>query len=353
MPRCQQRRSGFTLIELLVVIAIIAVLIALLLPAVQAAREAARRSQCVNNLKQLGIAMHNYHDVNGALPWSQGPYGPWTDWSVLVGILPHMEQGALFNAINFGVNYGGTALNPAIPGGAINSTAMRIQVAGYLCPSDDIRLTNAEGHTNYAACVGNMPIFYPRSDSLGRADTNGMFGPHSGPYGAGLKNTTFSSIRDGLSMTAMMSEYVKGSGTANNQKRDPSRPSASASLIPLTSDIRNPGPYRTACLAADPKVATTPLIGGYSRGQYWQLGHPHGASYNHVMTPNTWSCASNPNGSLNNYDGSMGASSYHSGGVNVLFGDGTVRFVKDSVSPQTWWAIASRADSEVVSADSL
>lgn len=351
------RRSGFTLIELLVVIAIIAVLIALLLPAVQAAREAARRSQCVNNLKQLGLAMHNYHDVNGALPWSQGPYGPWTDWSAPIAFLPYMEQAPLYNSINFGVNAaGGAALSPAHPnGGAFgqNTTAFRVQVAGLLCPSDDIRLTNAEGHTNYSPCLGNLPVNYPRTDSAGRVDTNGMFGPHSGPYGVGPKNTTFSSVRDGLSMTAAFGEQIKGIGTANNQKRDTTSPTASLSLVTLTSEIRVPGPFRQSCMNADPKVATTTLVGGYSRGQYYQLGHPHSTAYNHVMTPNTWSCAATPNGSLNNYDGAITASSYHSGGVNILFGDGTVRFIKNSISPPTWWAIASRADGEVVSSDSL
>ncbi len=94
------RRRGFTLIELLVVIAIIAVLIALLLPAVQAAREAARRAQCVNNLKQIGLAMHNYHQSVNSLPWGHGPFG-WNDWNAFVLMLPMLEQSALYNATNF------------------------------------------------------------------------------------------------------------------------------------------------------------------------------------------------------------------------------------------------------------
>src|SRR5262245_41796200 len=96
----QNRPSGFTLIELLVVIAIIAVLIALLLPAVQMAREAARRTQCRNNLKQLGLAMHNYHDTCQVLPWGHGPLN-WNDWSAFVFMLPYLEQSPIYNAINF------------------------------------------------------------------------------------------------------------------------------------------------------------------------------------------------------------------------------------------------------------
>src|SRR6195952_3487321 len=116
MPSAAPRRS-FTLIELLVVIAIIAVLIALLLPAVQAARESARRSQCVNNLKQLGLAMHNYHDTNNGLPWGHGYFG-WNDWSAFVLMLPQLEQTQVYNSLNF-VNIN----NPAYPGNGTSFTS--------------------------------------------------------------------------------------------------------------------------------------------------------------------------------------------------------------------------------------
>src|SRR3954453_6934922 len=137
------RAYGFTLIELLVVIAIIAVLIALLLPAVQAAREAARRVQCVNNLKQLGLAMHNYHDVNGKFPMgsgsgmqSLGVYLAKQAWSAHAAMLPQIGQGPLYNAINFnwGVNAG--SISASVPASYINSTVYQTQVKEFLCPSD-------------------------------------------------------------------------------------------------------------------------------------------------------------------------------------------------------------------------
>src|SRR4051794_22241931 len=150
-------QRGFTLIELLVVIAIIAVLIALLLPAVQAAREAARRSQCVNNLKQLGLALANYHDTVGCFP----PGGSdmnigCQQYSPLVMILPQMEQTPVFNAYNFTLVNGGTGGGACFAGGNAgqNTTCHRITIATLVCPSDQDRLTNVDGRSNYCANFG-------------------------------------------------------------------------------------------------------------------------------------------------------------------------------------------------------
>jgi len=154
MFKKDRSRRGFTLIELLVVIAIIGVLIALLLPAVQAAREAARRAQCINNLKQLGLGLHNYHDSVGAVPMGFAGGGGWEQWTPVIMLLPYIEQKPLFDSINFTGNIGSGYT------GGLNSTAIKSTVSVYQCPSDTDRLTNVQGHINYAGNWGTKPNRY-------------------------------------------------------------------------------------------------------------------------------------------------------------------------------------------------
>ena len=203
------RGLGFTLIELLVVISIIAVLIALLLPAVQSAREAARRMQCVNNFKQLGLAVHQYHDVNNSFPPGQLLYQNWQDISALIPMLPGLEQQPLYAAFNFADVFPINGMGPVLPSYPPNTTAARTQVAGFLCPSDLNRLTNPEGHSNYCGNSGSTP---ESSEVVSWA--NGPFVAAATPDGdyRGCRVFSFSSIRDGLSSTACFSEKVLGIG---------------------------------------------------------------------------------------------------------------------------------------------
>jgi prepilin-type N-terminal cleavage/methylation domain-containing protein/prepilin-type processing-associated H-X9-DG protein len=327
---------GFTLIELLVVIAIIAVLIALLLPAVQAAREAARRAQCVNNLKQIGLAMHNYHQAAGSLPWGQGPFG-WNDWSAHTFLLPYMEQSPLYNTINFanGIN----SACPSCSTNGINNTSQRTTVNAFLCPSDGDKLGNVEGHVNYAGCDGSLSVFFP----INNVQPNGFFTPCPD-----TRVVTFADCTDGLSNTAAFSEKVKGMESGNNDgHRDQKSPTSSISLMTQPTVLNTPNEAYNSCKLLDPRNAAVTLEGTMTMGRYWFSGHPTQGRYNQVMTPNTWSCGWNGD----NGGGTHCASSRHSGGVNVLMGDGSVKFIKNSIAPATWWAVGTKDGAEVISSD--
>ena len=193
-PRPHSPR-GFTLIELLVVIAIIAVLISLLLPAVQSAREAARRIQCVNNLKQIGLGLHNYHESRGSLPGADMVFNV-TELSALTQILPMLEQTSVYNSINFSFSY------QDLP----NTTAMYTVVSSFVCPSDKSDpLPALGGQTNYMADMGSGIVWQaPIGPNMGMPAPNGVF--------HGDSATTFAAITDGLSNTAFFSERVMADG---------------------------------------------------------------------------------------------------------------------------------------------
>ncbi len=312
------RRSAFTLIELLVVIAIIAVLIALLLPAVQAAREAARRSQCVNNLKQIGLAVHNYHDTRGALPGAELVYNG-TSFSALSHMLPALEQTTAYNAINFSFANG----DPT------NNTVLTMRVSTFICPSD-VADPHPEygGQTNYMADMGSWIVWQAASGpNAGLAPPNGIF--------YGNSSTRFAEVTDGLSNTAFFSERILADFT-------------NGVISPIADVFFSPAQPTTldaavqACQAVniyDP-ASQFPLFMGapWVNGQHVCL---------HVTGPNTRSC-----GFFTALRACMPPSSRHPGGVNVLFGDGSVRFVKDSVNLITWRALGTRNGGEVLSADS-
>ncbi|QEH35637.1 putative major pilin subunit [Aquisphaera giovannonii] len=353
-------RRGFTLIELLVVIAIIAVLIALLLPAVQSAREAARRSQCTNNLKQVGIAVHNYVTAFQVLPFGKGKNyvsvlpsaAAYARWSVHSQLLMYIEQGNLFNAINFN-------LPPETPGMAgdvpfmppyqnpnrENQTASLAQVATFLCPSDagDALLSQWPGGNNY---LGNLNTW---ACDMGEALPTDVPDPGAKPSGIFyyLSSVKFAGITDGLSNTAFFSEKIRGRDTNDGNAR-------SDSLIMSGTITPSPTGFEAThanCEALSPQT-TTRLT--RRQGMSWVMGEMCCTSYNHVGTPNGKTCAGvGFAGTMANMPMQVPPSSLHPGGVNTMMGDGSVRFVKDSVSLTTWRAIGSRNGGEVVSADSF
>jgi prepilin-type N-terminal cleavage/methylation domain-containing protein len=306
----RQRSRGFTLVELLVVIAIIGVLVALLLPAVQAAREAARRASCANNLRQLGIALHNYHDSLGSLPVARNPW-PLVH-SALARLLPYTEQENLQRLVDFTV----PVSHPN------NQAASQTLVTLFLCPTDGAsgRIAgSAHAGTNYVVSTGSGTV------------AAGLIASGDGLFTQSALG--FRDVTDGLSNTAAISESLLGNGQ-NSSGPKPADIRREVLEVPGGND-----PTPAACDGAS---------GTWSgqRGGQWIDGHYGNTLYNHFYTPNpdTWDC-----GNTSGNKGLSTARSWHPGGVEVLVCDGSVRFVADSVSLQQWQALASRRGGEVVS----
>ncbi len=334
------RRAGFTLIELLVVIAIIAILIGLLLPAVQKVREAAARMKCSNNLKQLGLALHNSEGAVGKLP----PLYPFTapnsaaqnyryTWSVLAQLSPYLEQTNIYNTMDLTqMMYVGSPAVISTP----NQFAVVQKVAIFLCPSDmgepvsSAYGVTSMGPTNYVASHGNGV-----ANNGSPLNADGLF-----PVQNGVRITD---ITDGTSNTAAMSESILGAGGENV-------PGGS----PPPGDERTVYKYLgfSGTLPGDTTCGGTPLSwnGANHRQFMWASGEPRCVSYNHYYPPNAkaFDCVANHPG-LPGFMavGYKAARSRHTGGVNLLLGDGSVRFVRDSVDPIAWRAASTRAGGEV------
>jgi len=323
------------LIELLVVIAIIGVLIALLLPAVQAAREAARRAQCVNNLKQIGLGLHNYESSNTSFPIGVYTWGPDSapgcvlprGHTLFTFILGHMEQGNIYNAINFNFAAGNTAGTPDQWGqlpGLINNTALITKVNSYVCPSDSRQIPYTLAQSNNA---------YSQSSYTGNAGTYDIFRwwfgcpndiPPDGPFGKSI-SYKIADIVDGTSNTIFVgetsrfrndadqvfNEWDRGLWFGSSLCAGCSRLEGIALVVPkINANVLSPEP-----LSNDPWV-------------YWMTDPSH-------LQKGQW-----------------GFRSQHPGGANFLFGDGSVRFLKDTINPATYRGLGTRSGGEVLSADS-
>jgi len=390
MTTPKRGRGAFTLIELLVVIAIIAVLIGLLLPAVQSAREAARRIQCVNTLKQIGLAAHNYISQTNAFPAqtiqnSTNPSGGGAMWAWeptwAAAILPMMEQQPLYNAINFSV--------PMLDLGDFtgapypqNTTVALTFIPAYICPSDgtvhrayyngftgNLHLDSGEfAQCSYAGNYGGPATI---------SSVNGLIIPAKGDVFLNLPNQgtlSIASVTDGVSNTAMFSEHLLAYGGSIIDDPTTSPAKAGTALarralfqipsITLTADQGIAG----VAVAQQFAAACNNIPGGTAPsedstfGDQWLMAQGFNTvnvSYTHVMPPNSYSCVGAEAGwptfssdvSQGGYTAASTASSNHPGGVNVCMGDGHVQFIKNTVSQQTWWALGTRNLGEVISAD--
>ena len=368
------RRKGFTLIELLVVIAIIGVLIALLLPAVQAAREAARRAQCTNNLKQIGLGMHNYHSTNNCFPMGGAnasgvndgaPRSAWGCWSAHSFLLPYLEQNPTYNAANFSlVNLGGNE-----HGWQANWTAGVTRISAFLCPSSPeftgnypnggIFPTRRAPGNNYFASVGaSMNVYGGDPWDWFNPDPNGMFqvfGPVIGER----------DVLDGTSNTIAFSEWRIGDNNANRLSipqdiinvgttYPPGLGDGDARLnLPLGGAQFNTW-IRSTCAAG---ALSTVGNGDQNRsymGQRWMQGQFASTLGNTLLAPNSNYPACSIvkwGGDTDGSYGNFGMSSYHRGGANILMGDGSVRFLKDTTNQVVVWGLGTRDNGEVLSAD--
>ena len=378
-----RKSGGFTLIELLVVIAIIAVLIALLLPAVQSAREAARRIQCVNNLKQIGLGMHNYHTAIGAFPMGSriapqedvpGQQSIWSAWSAQAMMLSYLEQAPLYNSCNFSwavldtSNFSGQA-NVAASSN-YNQTVLYTNLKAFMCPSDP-NVGQKQNNNNYCASYGATTSgLYNWSAPPSFAYSLETPGESTGLFTIG-KSYGLADCTDGSSNTVAYGEALVGDANGSEFAGNVTNPSRYRGNYVTGSVTTAAGGEKLLNASSNPalimqslgecaKAFSTSLTAIQDdRGFRWCMGTTGWTMFNTIQVPND---SKYPNGGCRDggtpgqfpNDGfSYGASSAHPGGANILFGDGSVKFIKSTISYQTWWALGTRNGGEVISADSF
>ncbi len=317
LPKSERtRRKAFTLIELLVVIAIIAILIALLLPAVQQAREAARRTQCKNNLKQIGLALHNYHDVYNKFPaggyWNNNHRGlAYQQGSVLVHLLPYIEQSVIFNQIDFSNPPNRNINDTRMPDGRLMRQA--VSVSAFLCPSDTAgsNFNNRSTVQNYAASKGASNAGSPTGGN---------------PNGSPPCADAYLSFRKG---------GTSGSGVSGPFHRN----GRSCEMRDVTDGLSNTiffGEVRPEC-------------SNHIRQGWLQANNGQGM-FGTLYPINLDTCnTSNSSGCnwINNWTEEFGFKSRHTGGAQFLFGDGAVRFISDNIDHVNYNRLGAKQDNEV------